>query len=82
MSFYNPIKLILELYYIVNGLTFEILNIIFLNFSPLLGFKKKIAFAKFQKNRFRIDGEIAEIHAILVILTASIDMLPGQAGYF
>ena len=28
--------------------------------------------AKFQENRFRIDGEIAENHAILVNLTASI----------
>ena len=31
-----------------------------------------MAFAKFQENRFRIDGEIAENHAILVNLTASI----------
>ena len=31
-----------------------------------------MAFAKFQENRFRIDGEIAENHAILVHLTASI----------
>ena len=31
-----------------------------------------MAFAKFQGNRFRIDGEIAENHAILVNLTASI----------
>ena len=33
-----------------------------------------MAFAKFQENRFRIDGEIAENHAILVnlSLTASI----------
>ena len=29
-----------------------------------------MAFAKFQENRFRIDGEIAENHAILVNLTA------------
>ena len=29
-------------------------------------------FAKFEENRFRIDGEIAENHAILVNLTASI----------
>ena len=34
-----------------------------------------MAFAKFQKNQFRIDGEIAENHAILVNLTASIIML-------
>ena len=32
-----------------------------------------MAFAKFQKNRFRSDGEIAENHAILVNLMASID---------
>ena len=31
-----------------------------------------MAFAKFQENRFRIDGEIAESHLILVNLTASI----------
>ena len=29
-----------------------------------------MAFAKFQENRFRIDGEINENHAILVNLTA------------
>ena len=31
-----------------------------------------MAFAKFQENQFRIDGEIAENHAILFNLTASI----------
>ena len=31
-----------------------------------------MAFAKFEGNRLRIDGEIAENHAILVNLTASI----------
>ena len=31
-----------------------------------------MAFAIFEGNRFRIDGEIAENHAILVNLTASI----------
>ena len=31
-----------------------------------------MAFAKFEGNRCRIDGEIAENHAILVNLTASI----------
>ena len=31
-----------------------------------------MAFAKFEGNRFRIDGEIAENHAILVNLTARI----------
>ena len=33
-SLYNPIKLILELYYMANGLTFEILNIILRKFYP------------------------------------------------
>ena len=43
-----------------------------------------MAFAKFQGNRFRINGEIPENHAILVNLTASIvppgeyDGRPGQ----
>ena len=32
-----------------------------------------MAFVQFEENRFRIDGEIAENHAILVNLTASID---------
>ena len=31
-----------------------------------------MTFAKFEENRFRIDGEITENHAILVNLTASI----------
>ena len=31
-----------------------------------------MAFAKFEENRFRIDGEIAENHAILVNFTARI----------
>ena len=31
-----------------------------------------MAFVKFEENRFRIDGEIAENHAILVDLTASV----------
>ena len=46
-----------------------------------------MAFAKFQENRFRIDGEIAENHAILVNLTASIVIsyrfigIPWVMGY-
>ena len=31
-----------------------------------------MAFVKFKENRFRIDGEISENHAILVNMTASI----------
>ena len=34
-----------------------------------------MAFVKFEENRFRIDGGIAENHAILVNLTASIVVL-------
>ena len=34
MSLYNPIKLIPEFYYMANGLTFEILNIILRIFYP------------------------------------------------
>ena len=34
-----------------------------------------MAFAKFQENRVRIDGEIAENHAILVNLTASVTLI-------
>ena len=36
-----------------------------------------MAFAKFEGNRLRIDGEIAENHAILVNLTASLKTIPG-----
>ena len=32
----------------------------------MLGFEEKTAFAKFEENCFRIDGEIVENHAILV----------------
>ena len=50
-----------------------------------------MAFAKFQENRFRIDGEIAKNHAILVNLMASIALntphllllsrfCPGETG--
>ena len=51
-SLYKHIKLILEFYYIANGLTFEILNKKILNFLPLLGFKWEMASAEFQGNRF------------------------------
>ena len=42
-----------------------------MKFSGLFGFEWEMAFAKFEENRFRIDGEIAENQAILVNLTAS-----------
>ena len=38
--------------------------------------------AKFQENRFRIDGEIAESHAILVNLTASIVYTRRQINHY
>ena len=45
-----------------------------------------MAFAKFEENGCRIDGEIAENHAILVNLTASIVLthnpLSAGAAYF
>ena len=34
-----------------------------------------MAFAKFEENRFRIDGEITENHAILVNLTAIVSTI-------
>ena len=34
-----------------------------------------MAFAKFQQNLFKIDGVIAENHAILVNLTASLGLI-------
>ena len=37
----------------------------FTKFSGLFGFDYKMAFAKFQGNRIRIDGEIAENHVLL-----------------
>ena len=51
-SLLKPIKRNLEYYYMSNGLTFAILNII------LLGYDLKIACAKFQKKCFISDGEI------------------------
>ena len=54
-----------------NGLTFEILNIIPQIFTAVRILEEN-SLCKFQINRFKIDGEIAENHAILVNLTASI----------
>ena len=61
-SLYKPITLILEFYYISNGLTF-------LNFLPMLGHDLEMSCAKFQGNRFRIDGEIDEKHALQIIVS-------------
>ena len=46
-----------------NGLTFEILNI-----RPLLGHDLQMSCAKFQENRFRIDGAIDEKNALQMIV--------------
>ena len=46
----------------INVLTFEIFDIGY--FLPMLGHDLEIACAKFQRNRFRIDGEIDEKHAL------------------
>ena len=63
-SLFKPIKLILEFYYMSNGLTFEIINIFFILFLPTLGYDLQIACAKFQGNWFIIYGEIDEKHAL------------------
>ena len=41
-----------------------------------------MTFAKFEENRFRIDGEIAENHAILGNLTASIISYYKNYSYY
>ena len=51
-----------------NGLTFEIFNIIFAKCLPTLGYYLKITCAKFQGNRFIIDGDIDEKHALQIYL--------------
>ena len=48
-----------------NGLkTFEIVN-----YLPMLGHDLEMACAKFPGNRFRIDGEIEEKHALQIIVS-------------
>ena len=64
-SLYKPIILILEFYYMSNGLSFEILNIIL----PMLGHDLEMTCAKFQGNRFKIDGEIDKKHALQIIMS-------------
>ena len=60
-SLYKPIKLILECYYMSNGLAFEMFN-----YFASLGFDREMAFATFQGNWLRIDRETSENHSILV----------------
>ena len=54
-SFFKPIKLILEFYYMLNGPPFEIFNLILQIFLRKSGYDLKIACAKFQENRVIID---------------------------
>ena len=56
-----------------DGLTFEIRYIIFRNFQGCWDLNRKWPLQNL--SRYRIDGEIAENHAILVNLTASYIML-------
>ena len=56
---------IIKIYYMSNGLTFEILNIILRN-SRDIWILLKNDFTKFHENRLIIDGEINEKHALLV----------------
>ena len=65
MSIYKPITLILDFYYMSNGLTFEISNIILRNFYDV----KTVTCAKFLGNRFRIDWEMDEKHALQIIVS-------------
>ena len=67
-SLYKSITLILEFYYMSNGLTFKIINIISRNL-PMLGHALEISCAKFYGNRFRIDGEIDKKHALEIIVS-------------
>ena len=60
-------NVVISIHYMSNGLTFEIRYIILRNFQGCLELNRK-----FKDNRLRIDGEIAENHAIPVNLTAGI----------
>ena len=57
-SFYKAIELNLQFYHMSKGLAFEIFNTIFVKLLPLLGFDWKMAFAKFQENRFNVTLDI------------------------
>ena len=57
-SLFKPINIILEFYYMSNGLTFAMFNIILRFFLPTLGYYLKIVCAKFLGNLLIIDGEM------------------------
>ena len=59
-SLYKPITLILEFYYMSNGITFEYIEYNFAKLLLMLGHNLEMSCAKFQRNRFRINGEIDE----------------------
>ena len=65
-SLYNPIKLILEFYYMGNGLTFEIINIILRIFNPCQDFNRKWPLQNLKKIRSKLTEKCAENPAILV----------------
>ena len=68
-SLYEPITLILEFYYMLNGITFENISYNFATFLPMLGHDLEMSCAKCQENRFRIDREIDEKHALQIIVS-------------
>ena len=43
--------------------------ILYISYTPMLGHDLKISCAKFQGNRFRIDGEIDKKHALQIIVS-------------
>ena len=49
---------------LLHGLTFWNIQYNFAKFLPTLGYDLKIDSSKFQENRFIIDGEIDEKHAL------------------
>ena len=74
LSLYKPTTQILEFYYVYmsNGLTFEIIiNFKYnsANFLAMLGHDLEMACAKFLGNRYRIDREIDEKHALQIIVS-------------
>ena len=42
--------------------------ILYISYTPMLGHDLKISCAKFEGNRFRIDGEIDKKHALQIIV--------------
>ena len=72
--FYKPIRLILEFYYISNYMS-NFCNIQYNFVKLLLTLGHDLTCAKFQGNRFRIDGEINEKHALQIIVYKTLVLL-------